>query len=65
MELVRTNKYRLYPNSKQKALLHEMFGMHRFCFNNVLGKIYGTYEVKNGKNKGTYSNLKYQVKQNL
>jgi len=56
MELVRTNKYRLYPNAIQKSLLHDMFGMYRFCFNNILGKIqdehYGTYEVKNGKNKG-------------
>jgi len=57
MDLVRTNKYRLYPNAKQRALLHDMFGMYRFVFNNVLGKIqnkeFGTYEVKNGKNKGS------------
>ena len=39
MELVRTNKYRLYPTSKQKALLYEMFGMYRFAYNNLLGKI--------------------------
>lgn len=57
MELIRTNKYRLYPNAIQKSMLHEMFGMYRFTFNNVLGKIkesyFGTYEIKNGKNKGT------------
>lgn len=56
MELIRTNKYVLYPNAKQKALLHEMFSTSRFVFNNVLGKIqdsyFGSYEVKNGKNKG-------------
>jgi putative transposase len=56
MEIVRSNKYRLYPNAKQKSMLHEMFGMFRFSFNNTLGKIqdsyFGTYEVKNGKNKG-------------
>ena len=56
MELVRTNKYRLYPTSKQKALLYEMFGMYRFAYNNLLGKIkdgkFGTTIIKNGKNKG-------------
>ena len=35
MEIVRTNKYRLYPC----ATLHEMFGLFRFTFNNTLGKI--------------------------
>jgi len=56
MELVRTNKYRLYPNATQKALLHEMFSLYRFSFNNILGKIqdkyYGTYTIEKGKNKG-------------
>jgi len=56
MEIVRANKYRLYPNATQKAMLHEMFGLFRFTFNNTLGKIknseFGTYIVKNGKNKG-------------
>ena len=49
MELVRTNKHRLYPNAVQKSMLHEMFGVSRFVFNNTLGKIQesylGTYEV--------------------
>ena len=52
MEIVRTNKYRLYPCATQKALLHEMFGLFRFTFNNTLGKIqnseFGAYEIKNG-----------------
>ena len=56
MELVRTNKYRLYPNAKQKALLDEQFNLYRFVYNNVLGKIqdnyFGTYTIEKGKNKG-------------
>ena len=61
MQLIRTNKYVLHPNAKQKALLHEMFSTSRFVFNNVLGKIqdsyFGTYEIKNGKNKGKVTPL--------
>ena len=38
-------------------MLYNFFGDFRFVFNNVLGKIqdsfYGTYEVKQGKNKGS------------
>jgi len=56
MELVRTNKYRLYPNAKQKALLDEQFNLYRFVYNNVLGKIqdsyFGVYTIEKGKNKG-------------
>lgn len=56
MELVRTNKYKLKPNAIQKAMLFEHFSNTRFVYNKVLGNIkeakYGTYIVKNGKNKG-------------
>ena len=56
MLIVRSNKYRLYPNAVQKSLLHEMFNQSRFTFNNLLGKIqsnhFGTSTIKNGKNKG-------------
>lgn len=55
-EIVRTNKYRLYPTATQKAMLHEMFSLFRFSYNSVLGKIkdsqFGTYEIKTGKNAG-------------
>lgn len=60
MEIVRANKYRLYPTAKQKALLHEMFGVSRFVFNNILGKIqngnYGLHIIKSGKNKNKECN---------
>lgn len=56
MELIRTNKYRLYPSASQKAMLFEMFNTYRFVFNHTLGKIqdkhFGEYEIQNGKNKG-------------
>ena len=56
MEIVRANKYRLYPTARQKSMLHEMFGMSRFAFNNTLGKIqdsyFGVYTITKGKNKG-------------
>ena len=56
MTIVRSNKYRLYPNATQKAMLYEMFGMSRFAFNHLLGLIqsshFGTTIVKSGKNKG-------------
>jgi putative transposase len=43
MEIVRSSKYRLYPNSKQKSLLHNLFGSTRFTFNLFLGKIQESY----------------------
>ena len=52
MTIVRGNKYRLYPNATQKALLHEMFGLSRFVYNQTLGQIkdskYGSH-IANGK----------------
>jgi len=56
MEIIRANKYKLLPTAKQKAMLHEMFGMSRFAFNHTLGKLqdsyFGTYTIPKGKNKG-------------
>mgnify|MGYP003966745137 FL=1 len=56
MIIIRTNKFRLYPNAIQKAMLHEMFNISRFSYNYTLGKIkdgyFGSYQVQNGKNKG-------------
>jgi putative transposase len=53
VEIVRANKYRLYPNAKQKSILHDYFGASRFVFNQLLGKIknnhFGTIIAKNGK----------------
>ncbi len=53
MEIIRSNKYRLYPNAKQKSLLHNHFGNTRFVFNSVLGMIqeskFGTIISKYGK----------------
>lgn len=43
MEIVRSTKYRLYPNSKQKSLLHNLFGSTRFIYNLFLGKIQESY----------------------
>ena len=57
MEIIRTNKYRLYPNSKQKSLLHNMFGQTRFVFNSVLNMIqeykFGSYVNKKGEKYGS------------
>ena len=54
MEIIRTNKYRLYPTAKQKSLLHNMFGQTRFVFNSVLNMI---QECK----FGSYVNKKIQL----
>ena len=52
MEIIRVNKYRLYPSAKQKQILHEYFGASRFVFNDVLGKIQkGHFGTKLHKNK--------------
>jgi len=39
MEIIRANKYRLYPTAKQKQILYDYFGASRFVFNQVLSKI--------------------------
>lgn len=52
MEIIRANKYRLYPSAKQKQILHEYFGASRFVFNNVLSKIKNShFGTKLHKNK--------------
>ncbi len=43
MEIIRSAKYRLYPSSKQKSLLHNLFGSTRFIYNLFLGKIQESY----------------------
>lgn len=57
MEIIRTNKYRLYPNAKQKSLLHNHFGQTRFVFNSVLNMIqeckFGSYINKKGNKIGS------------
>lgn len=52
MEIIRANKYRLYPSAHQKQILHEYFGASRFVFNNVLSKIQNNhFGTKLHKNK--------------
>ena len=55
MQIIRANKYRLYPSAKQKQILHDYFGASRFVFNNLLGKLqdehFGTTVLKNKDNK--------------
>ena len=55
MQIIRANKYRLYPSAKQKQILHDYFGASRFVFNNLLGKLqdehFGTITLKNKDNK--------------
>lgn len=57
MEIIRTNKYRLYPTAKQKSLLHNHFGQTRFVFNSVLNMIqeckFGSYINKKGNKIGS------------
>lgn len=53
MQIVRANKFRLYPSAKQKQILHEIFGSSRFVFNQVLGMIQNKEfgQVKTKQNK--------------
>ena len=37
MELIRTYKYRLYPNKSQSESLDEMLAQHRYAYNRALG----------------------------
>ncbi len=47
LEIFRAARFRLYPNAKQKALLHEITGASRFIYNHLLADIndykFGTY----------------------
>ena len=53
---IRSAKFVLKPNSKQKEVLESFFGLSRAIYNislyNIKNSKFGTYEIKNGKNKG-------------
>ena len=53
---IRSAKFVLKPNSKQKEILESFFGLSRAIYNislhNIKNSKFGTYEIKNGKNKG-------------
>ena len=53
---IRSAKFVLKPNSKQKEVLESFFGLSRAIYNislhNIKNSKFGNYEVQNGKNKG-------------
>ena len=53
---LRSAKFVLKPNSKQKEVLESFFGLSRAIYNislyNIKNSKFGTYEIQNGKNKG-------------
>ena len=53
---IRSAKFVLKPNSKQKDILESFFGLSRAIYNislhNIKQSKFGTYEIQNGKNKG-------------
>ena len=53
---VRSAKFILKPNSKQKEILESFFGLSRAIYNislhNIKNSKFGNYVVQNGKNKG-------------
>ncbi len=53
---IRSAKFVLKPNSKQKEILESFFGLSRSIYNislhNIKNSKFGTYEIQNGKNKG-------------
>ena len=53
---IRSAKFVLKPTSKQKEILESFFGLSRAIYNislyNIKNSKFGTYEIKNGKNKG-------------
>ena len=53
---IRSAKFVLKPNKKQKEILESFFGISRALYNISLYNIkkfkFGTYEIKSGKNKG-------------
>ena len=53
VEVIRTDKFRLYPNARQKSLIHNHFGQTRYVYNQILGKIvnkeYGVTTNKKGE----------------
>ena len=59
--MIRSAKFILKPSKKQEELLKTFFGMSRFAYNKVLSWVkesaFGTYEIKNGKNKAKIPSL--------
>lgn len=53
---IRSVKFVLKPNSKQKEILESFFGLSRAIYNislyNIKNSKFGDYEIQNGKNKG-------------
>lgn len=53
---IRSAKFVLKPNSKQKEILESFFGLSRVIYNislyNIKNSKFGDYEIQNGKNKG-------------
>ena len=53
---IRSAKFVLKPNSKQKEVLESFFGLSRAIYNislhNIKNSKFGNYEIQNGKNKG-------------
>ena len=53
---IRSAKFVLKPTVKQKEILESFFGLSRAIYNislhNIKNSKFGTYEIKNGKNKG-------------
>ncbi|ECC1278773.1 transposase [Campylobacter coli] len=53
---IRSVKFVLKPNSKQKEMLESFFGLSRAIYNislyNIKNSKFGIYEIQNGKNKG-------------
>ena len=53
---IRSVKFVLKPNSKQKEMLESFFGLSRAIYNislyNIKNSKFGDYEIQNGKNKG-------------
>ena len=54
---VRSVKFVLKPSIKQKEILECFFGLSRTIYNislyNIKNSKFGTYEIQNGKNKGS------------
>ena len=53
---IRSAKFVLKPTARQKEILESFFGISRALYNislyNIKNSKFGTYEIKNGKNKG-------------
>ena len=52
--ILKTYKYRMYPNKEQQQMLAKYFGSVRFVYNHFLAEIKQQYE-KNGKSNNYYA----------